>query len=277
MNLKKSNKKQYFINEIYQRLDDSSDEIISQWNNPKDTSTRHFFLDNLLSNSDVEEIYSAFPKNSYGFFDRDSFREKKRTSADLSEYDQILSDISYAFQDPRIVNKVSKLCSMKSIEPDPKLYAGGLSMMFQDDFLNPHIDNSHDGERKKYRRLNLLYYVSPNWTLENGGNFELWDDSRTTPKTIVSRQNRLVVMETCKTSWHSVSKVCASIPRCCISNYFFSEISPDGKDYFHVTSFLGRPEQPIRRIVGYLDNGLRNFISRSFKIGRGKKLVNKSK
>ena len=277
MNFEKSSKKQYFIDEIYQRLDDARVEIISQWNNPKGTSTRHFFLDNLLPKSDVEEIYSAFPKNSYGFFDRDSFREKKRTSANLSEYDPILSDITYAFQDLRIVNKVSKLCSMKSIDPDPKLYAGGLSMMFQDDFLNPHIDNSHDGERKKYRRLNLLYYVSPNWTLENGGNFELWDESRTTPTTIVSRQNRLVVMETCKTSWHSVSKVCTSTPRCCVSNYFFSEISPDGKDYFHVTSFLGRPEQPIRRIVGYLDNGLRNFISRSFKIGRGKNLVNKSK
>ncbi len=27
------------------------------------------------------------------------------------------------------------------------LYAGGLSMMFEGDFLNPHIDNSHDAGR----------------------------------------------------------------------------------------------------------------------------------
>lgn len=277
MNLETSSKREYFVEKVLQRLNDASEEIRAQWTQPKGTLTRHFVLDNLLPISDVDEIYNAFPRNGDGFFDRESFREKKRTSANLSNFDEVLSDITYAIQDLRVVNKVSELCSMGSIEPDPKLYAGGLSMMFPGDYLNPHIDNSHDGERSRYRRLNLLYYVSPDWALENGGNFELWDKARTIPKTIVSHQNRLVVMETNKTSWHSVSKVNAGRPRCCVSNYYFSEISPDGEDYFHVTSFLGRPEQPIRRYIGVLDNGFRNFVSRTLKIGRGKKLINKEK
>ena len=177
----------------------------------------------------------------------------------------------------RVVNLISEICNIKTIEPDPKLYAGGLSMMFKDDFLNPHIDNSHDLVRKKFRRLNLLYYVSPNWVLENGGNFELWNESRTQPYTIISKQNRLVVMETNKSSWHSVSKVLTNQPRCCVSNYYFSKESPDGDKYFHVTSFMGRPEQPLRRFVGSLDNYLRNFVSKTFKIGRGKNQIYKDK
>jgi len=277
MTVETQSKQEYFVNKILQRLDAAREEIIEQWRNPEDTSTRHFYLDELLPQSDVEQIYAAFPRDGEGFFDRESFREKKRTSADLSNFDAILSDITYAIQDPRIVNKVSELCSMKSIEPDPKLYAGGLSMMFKNDYLNPHIDNSHDGERKKYRRLNLLYYVSPDWSFDNGANFELWNEARTIPKTIISHQNRLVVMETNKTSWHSVSKVNAERPRCCVSNYYFSEISPDGDEYFHVTSFLGRPEQPLRRYLAVLDNGLRNLVSRILKIGRGKNLINKGK
>lgn len=277
MNVETESKQEYFVNKILQRLDAASEEIIAQWKNPVDTSTRHFYVDELLSQSDVEEIYAAFPRNGEGFFDRESFREKKRTSANLSDFNAILSDITYAIQDTRIVNKVSELCFMKSIEPDPKLYAGGLSMMFPNDYLNPHIDNSHDGERSKYRRLNLLYYVSPDWSFDKGGNFELWNEARTIPKTIISYQNRLVVMETNKTSWHSVSRVNAESPRCCVSNYYFSEVSPDGDEYFHVTSFLGRPEQPFRRYLGVLDNGLRNFVSRTLKIGRGKNLVNKDK
>lgn len=277
MNVETLSKQEYFAEKILQRLNDASEEILAQWKSPKETSTRHFYLDKLLPQTDVDEIYAAFPRNGDGFFDRTTFREKKRSSADLSKFNAVLSDITYAIQDPRIVNKVSELCSMNSIEPDPKLYAGGLSMMFPDDYLNPHIDNSHDVKRSKYRRLNLLYYVSPDWALENGGNFELWDESRMTPKTIISHQNRLVVMETNKSSWHSVSKVNADRPRCCVSNYYFSEISPDGDEYFHVTSFLGRPEQPIRRVIGVLDNGLRNFVSRTLKIGRGKNLVNKDK
>ena len=277
MNVETESKQEYFVNKILLRLDAASEQIIAQWKNPEDTLTRHFYLDELLPRSDVEEIYAAFPRNGEGFFDRESFREKKRTSANLSDFNAILSDITYAMQDPRIVNKVSELCSMESIEPDPKLYAGGLSMMFPNDYLNPHIDNSHDGDRSKYRRLNLLYYVSPDWSFDNGGNFELWNEERTIPKTIISHQNRLVVMETNKTSWHSVSKVNAERPRCCVSNYYFSEISPDGDEYFHVTSFLGRPEQPFRRYLGVLDNGLRNFVSRTLNIGRGKNLINKDK
>jgi len=277
MNVETESKQEYFVNKILQRLDAASEQIIAEWKNPEDTLTRHFYLDELLPQSDVEEIYAAFPRNGEGFFDRESFREKKRTSANLSDFNAILSDITYAIQDARVVNKVSELCSMESIEPDPKLYAGGLSMMFPNDYLNPHIDNSHDGDRSKYRRLNLLYYVSPDWSFDNGGNFELWNEERTIPKTIISHQNRLVVMETNKTSWHSVSKVNAERPRCCVSNYYFSEISPDGDEYFHVTSFLGRPEQPFRRYLGVLDNGLRNFVSRTLKIGRGKNLINKDK
>lgn len=268
-------KKDLFVSKIIKKLNQSYDFISSQWINPTGTKTRHFVLDGLLSKADIDEIYNAFPRDGNGFFDRESFREKKRTSADLSEFDEILSDITYAIQDPRVVNLISEICGIEEIEPDPTLYAGGLSMMFPDDYLNPHIDNSHDAKRGKYRRLNLLYYVSPNWAFENGGNFELWNDDKTKPKTITAHQNRLVVMETNKYSWHSVSKVTADRPRCCVSNYYFSNLSPHGDEYFHVTSFIGRPDQPLKRFFGLIDNALRNVVSSTFKIGRGKDKVNK--
>lgn len=274
MNTKKTSKQEFFVSEIIKKLNHSRDSITSQWMNPVGTNTRYFFLDNLLPKPDIDEIYNAFPRNGDGFFDKESFREKKRTSASLSEFDNILSDITYAIQDPKVVNSVSEICEIDKLEPDPKLYAGGLSMMFPDDYLNPHIDNSHDGERNKYRRLNLLYYVSPDWALENGGNFELWNDDRTKPKTIIAHQNRLVVMETNKYSWHSVSKVTTNRPRCCVSNYYFSENSPHRDEYFHVTSFTGRPEQRFRRFYGVVDNVLRNFVSKTLKIGRGKDEIN---
>lgn len=265
MNGTQMSKQEYFVAEIINKLSVSRDNIATQWENPIGTSTRHFVLDDLLSEEDIDEIYNAFPRDGDGFFNREDFREKKRTSANLSQFNTVLSDITYAIQDSRVINIVSEICGMENIEPDPKLYAGGLSMMFPDDYLNPHIDNSHDGERSRYRRLNLLYYASPNWALEKGGNFELWNDDRTKPHTIISHRNRLVVMETTKHSWHSVSKVIAERPRCCVSNYYFSEISPHADEYFHVTSFVGRPEQPLRRFFGVIDNALRNVISKILK------------
>lgn len=262
---------------LLNKLRDSAQSIKTQWANPVSTKTRHFVVDNLFESLICQNIYNAFPKDGNGFFNRDSFREKKRTSADLSAYNEILGDITYAFQDPRVVELMAELVGFDQLEPDPKLYAGGLSMMFPGDYLNPHIDNSHDGDRNRYRRLNLLYYVSPDWRVEYGGNFELWDEQRVNPKTITALTNRLVVMETNKTSWHSVSRVITDRPRCCVSNYYFSKISPESSEYFHVTSFTGRPQEKVKIILGAFDNSFRNFISKAFKIGRGKHLVNKEK
>jgi Rps23 Pro-64 3,4-dihydroxylase Tpa1-like proline 4-hydroxylase len=255
---------------ILDRLHEDEASIVSKWNNPVGTTTRHFWVDDLLPLTVASSAYEAFPRDGSGFFCKETFREKKRTSAHLSEYAPILGELTYAMQDEAVVARISQMVGFDGIEPDPSLYAGGLSMMFKDDFLNPHIDNSHDAKRDRYRRLNLLYYVSPDWRLENGGNFELWNEDRLVPKPIVSAQNRLLVMETNKTSWHSVNKVVVDRPRCCVSNYYFSKTSPDATEYFHVTSFDGRPDEPVKKIISVADNALRNAVSKTLKVGRGK-------
>ena len=48
--------------------------------------------------------------------------------------------------------------------------------------------------------------------------------------------------------------------RTCISNYYFSPVSPEGEDYFHVTSFRGRPEQPVRDLLLRADAALRALV-----------------
>ncbi|WP_081963297.1 2OG-Fe(II) oxygenase [Pseudomonas sp. ML96] len=270
-------RQEFLVTAVLAKLEENRVAIQQQWANPQGTETRHFFVDGLLGSDLCSEIYEAFPKDGNGFFNRESFREKKKTSASLDTYAEILANITYALQDARVVQLVADIVGFKEIEPDPKLYAGGLSMMFSGDFLNPHIDNSHDALRERFRRLNLLYYVSPGWSLENGGNFELWDAARENPKTIVSMADRLVVMETNKTSWHSVSPVKVDQPRCCVSNYYFSKQSPDATEYFHVTSFTGRPGEKVKRALGVMDNVLRNTVSKILKVGRGKDQVNKQK
>ena len=70
---------------------------------------------------------------------------------------------------PETKSIIVKLFKIKidNLEFDETLYAGGISLMKNKDFLNPHLDNSHDKDKKKYRRLNLLYYVTPDWKYEN--------------------------------------------------------------------------------------------------------------
>lgn len=259
---------------ICRRLEEDELNIKAQWS--KKQNTRFAVVDNLLPDEIIEKIYEAFPKDRETFLKRKSFREKKSTLANFENVSDILSSITEAFQTEIVIEKISSLINMAQLEPDPSLYAGGLSMMFSGDFLNPHIDNSHDATRSRYRRLNLLYYVSPDWELDNGANFELWDERVKNATTIVSKYNRLVLMETHSKSWHSVSRNRVSKARCCVSNYYFSQSSPSGKDYFHITAFMGRPEEKLKRITSCFDNLLRQTVAQLTKTGRGKGQVRKN-
>ena len=84
-------------------------------------------------------------------------------------------------------------------------------------------------------------------------------------------------METTKNSWHSVDHISSNFERCCVSNYFFSNGSPESYEYYHVTSFLGRPNERLKRVYGVIDNLLRNTFVKITSISRGKKLMRVSK
>ena len=257
---------------IAQRLGREAGALTEQWRNPEGTPTRFFVVDDLLPGDVADRIYRAFPQNQSIWFQHHSFRERKKTFAKLEAIDPLIADIADAFHDDAVLSAVKSITGIDALEADPELYAGGISMMGRGDFLNPHIDNSHDSKRQRYRRLNLLYYISPDWQAENGGNFELWDSKVEKPKLIVSRFNRLVVMETNRYSWHSVNPVVVDRNRCCISNYYFSTASPEHRDYYHVTSFVGRPQQKLARLWGRVDNFVRQWIAVSLRISRGKSL-----
>ena len=74
-------------------------------------------------------------------------------------------------------------------------------------------------------------------------------------------------MATHKGSWHSVNQVQVDRSRCCVSNYYFSPRPIEGREYFHVTSFRGRPEQPVRDLVLLGDLALRQGVRKVFKKG----------
>jgi Rps23 Pro-64 3,4-dihydroxylase Tpa1-like proline 4-hydroxylase len=214
-------------------------------------------IDNLLTPNLAHEIYRRFPSSNEMMLKR-SIKENKHVAAQMDAFDPLLEEAVYAFQDPRVLDLIGKITGLEELEPDVDLYAGGISAMSEGAYLRPHLDNSHDKERQRYRVLNLLYYVTPNWEEAYGGSLQLWDDGpRGTPRTFPSRFNSLVIMLTNKSSWHSVNEVRHGGRRCCVSNYYFSRQSPDDVDYFHATSFRGEPGQLSADLVMRADNALR--------------------
>lgn len=225
------------------------------------------YVDSLLPDDTARGIFAAFPDKSEMMLKK-SLREFKYVAAQMNQYNPLLEEIIYAFQDPRIVKLVGEITGLEDLIPDENLYAGGISLMAKGNYLEPHLDNSHDKDRQNYRVLNLLYYVTPGWQTAYGGNLELWDSGpKGAPREIESKFNRLVLMATHKLSWHSVNPVHHDGSRCCVSNYYFSAKPFESHEYFHVTSFRGRPEEPVKDLVLRADIALRTGLRKVFKKG----------
>ncbi|WP_321936384.1 2OG-Fe(II) oxygenase [Paraburkholderia sp. J8-2] len=250
---------------IAERLEAERARLREQWS--QTAPVNHFHIDDVLPEDVARAIRAAFPDTSKMML-RKSLRELKYVSAQMDAHAPLLEEIIFAFQMPRVVELVKEITGLRSLYPDEHLYAGGISMMGPGHFLNPHLDNSHDKDRERYRVLNLLYYVSPDWSLEKGGNLEVWPQgTKAEPTTIVSRFNRLAVMVTNQYSWHSVSKNASTEQRCCVSNYYFSDHPVGDTEYFHPTSFRGRPDEPVRDVVLQADAAARGLVRRVFPKG----------
>jgi Rps23 Pro-64 3,4-dihydroxylase Tpa1-like proline 4-hydroxylase len=259
---------------IVDKLEGNFDQLSQQFFslNTK-TPSRFFILDDLLPEEITTNIYESFPNKDL-FVLYDSFREKKFSFKRINNSEtSIIDNITNSFQMDNVIKVVERITKTPHLSSDPSLYAGGISRMDFGHFLNPHVDNSHDASRKRYRRFNLLFYVTPEIKESDGGNFELWDKEVKNPLKIQSKFNRLVLLETTKYSWHSVDHVLSNIHRCCVSNYYFSEKSPENYEYYNVTSFDGRPGEIVKKFYGPIDNLLRNTFAKITGISRGRRLV----
>lgn len=242
---------------IRARLENEKDGLREAW--ARSMPVRHIVCDDLLPPALAREAFERFPDKSRLVFS-DDIRERKYAGADTGRFPPLINDILFAFQDPAVIDLLRDITGLAGIQADPTLYASGLSIMEAGGFLNPHIDNSHDAGSGRYRILNALYYVTPGWQASHGGSLELWEKPRRGKVEVPALFNRLILMQTDRSSWHSVGGVRGPGARNCISNYYFSERSPEGRRYRHVTTFRARPEQGFKRILFGLDSAVRNAL-----------------
>ena len=243
---------------IVARLGEAADAARNEWHTPGRIHSA--VIDDLLPAGVTQAVQTAFPACERMMLKR-SIRENKHVAAQMDQCDPLVEEAVFAFQDPRVIAQIAAITGLAGLEPDPELYAGGISAMGRGAYLRPHLDNSHDRTRARYRVVNLLFYVTPGWNESMGGSLQLWDEGPRGPaRTIASRFNRLVLMATDRHSWHSVNEVTGEGVRRCVSNYYFSRQSPAAEDYFHATSFRAENGQGPADLVMLADNALRTGI-----------------
>lgn len=247
--------------QIAARIREESSRLKSFWEGAH--PVRHCMLDDLLPESTARQVYDSLPDPSTLML-RESIKERKRVGIRLENYAPEMAAILLAFQEPEVVEAVSEITGQQGLQADASLYGSGISLMLEGDFLLPHLDNSHDGDGKLYRVLNLLYYVTPDWPEDGGGNLELWDKPMKERLEVHAKFNRLVLMETHTESVHSVTKVQqAGGMRACISNYYFSEEPSNHKEHVHKTTFFARPEDgAIKKLRLNVEGKTKNLLAK---------------
>ncbi|MGB0563498.1 MAG: 2OG-Fe(II) oxygenase [Spirulinaceae cyanobacterium] len=244
----------------YPALEANLDTYRQQFQNAK--PFRHLVMENFLESEVAETAFQRFPTMAEMDCLKD-MRQSKAQDPDLGKFDELYQHLVFEhLQSPRLLHFLEQVTGMGPLLPDPKLYASGLAQGENGSFLNIHIDNSSHPVEPWYRRLNLLVYLNRNWTEAKGGHIELWSKGMSESTAILPSFNRAVIFATDRTSWHGHRLV--NTPdgdtRKSINIYYFSEQSPTGKPYYHVTSFRGRKGELVNKLVYPVDNFLRSTL-----------------
>jgi Rps23 Pro-64 3,4-dihydroxylase Tpa1-like proline 4-hydroxylase len=245
--------------QIVARIAERREQLQRQW---RSDPISNLTIDDLLPIELARGLFDAFPPPERLTALR-NLRETRYLGTQLERYQPLLREAVYAFQDPRVIEAIAALIDQPGLSLEPQLGASGVSRMDRGGFVNPNVRGSGDALLHKRQALSLLYYVTPDLRLADGGHLELWHDGPDgEPTTILSKFNRLVVMASHSEAWHSVSPLRTQRRRCCIWNYYYAAFDARPANDNHVAAFRGRPDQKLRDLILRADTFARQSMYR---------------
>ena len=191
----------------------------------------HICIDDFLPIDVARELSKEF-----GDYDSDHWHkysntiEEKRTCNIWNLFDKT----TYEYFQMICSEDVNRAISEKfgiAVEADYGLHGGGQHIHSRMGNLNPHLDYSLHPKTGMERRLNAIYYLSDDFSEEDGGHFGLWEnDSPKEPGKLLKEYapvfNRLVLFNTSENSWHGLSRIYAPDGeryRKSLASYYVSE------------------------------------------------------
>ena len=170
---------------------------------------QHLIIDNFLPLDIATDLLRAFPHASHDCWQRsnDEGIEIKARTDWQSEFDipDELSAVVRVFNSAPILRAMAGALSIPKLMSDPYYSGGGLNISERGGLLDIHVDGNYHDESGMNRRVNLLYYLNPNWEPAWGGEFGIYDNvGETLVKSVAPTFNRCIIFDTHDKSYHGL-------------------------------------------------------------------------
>lgn len=166
----------------------------------------HIVFDNFLPEDLAREISASFsdPEDTRLPW---RFHNNENTSRKFIDDEKFWSPTMRAFarelQARQFLLFLEEIAGIDCLLCDPYYIGGGEMVTGKGDFLKIHADFNWHHKLQAHRRLNALFYLTPDWNSAWKGDLELWDKGMTRAISKVSPVfNRLVIFSTDEDSNH---------------------------------------------------------------------------
>ena len=136
--------------------------------------------------------------------------EIKKTCNNWNAFPETTYSALELLQSQECLKLLERITGIQRLVSDPGLNGGGWHIHARGGKLNPHLDYSIHPIIGLERILNLIIYLNPDWKLDWGGDFGMWDssDDQSRPgnldKTVPPIFNQAVLFQTTG-SWHGLA------------------------------------------------------------------------
>jgi hypothetical protein len=209
---KKNKKIPYNNNWIldFDKLDVISDSIAKQYQ--KASPFPHVVLEDFIAPYFIDKILEEFPavNGVVKWHDREAKLENggqasflKKDSADFLNLGPMTRQLLWEMNSRPFIKFVSRLTGIRRLISDPLFEGGGVHQTLQGGLLAVHADRRKHKIYKLDRRVNAILYLNKDWSLDFGGNLELWDRGMSKCEIKVEPvAGRCVIFNTDETSFH---------------------------------------------------------------------------
>lgn len=177
----------------------------------KGTPFKHVVIDGFFRPEFCARLLAEFPPYDEARFRNERGHQAKAERPDLKALGPAYRELDALFGSPEFLAYVSAVTGIEGLLFDPEYYGAGTHENLHDMELDPHVDFTLRKGGELHRRVNLIFFLNPEWDDSWGGVLELhtdpWRPETDTVKPISPLMNRMVVFETSDKSWHGFKRI----------------------------------------------------------------------